>query len=163
MSSPNVLIPTQPQRQDKVFVLEHHQTHRMFMVTEEMLHHPFFRSLLSRGFLKHEITTAFEYDSFAKKIMAQEKNRDEQEDYLHACMVDERRKKLRDELHARLLISSSPRERAVIEATLNALEIIRQQKERVRESFFMRQAFENNKSDAAEQVVTDIITNKANA
>ena len=159
MSSPNVLTPT-PQPQDKVFVLEHHQTHRAFMVTDQMLAHPFFRSLLSKGFLKHEITTAVEYDAWAKKILAAEKNRSDEEDYLHACMIDERRKKLREELHARLLIADSPQERQVIQATLNALEIIRQQKERVRDSFFMRQAFEAKKSDAAEQVVTDIITNR---
>lgn len=147
-----------PDPNEKILVLEHHQSHRLFFLIDGI----FARTIAKQGFIVHEVESAHEFDSWAKKILSQERDRAEQEDYLHACQVDERRKKLRDELHAKLLATNSPQERKVLEATLNALEMIRRQKERVRNSYFVKQAYEHSRTDAAEQIVTDIITNKSN-
>ena len=156
MSSPNVWTPSQPEPVGKEIVLENPRTHECFFVLDG----EFARIMQSRGLVRHEINSAADYDRWCKKILQQAKDKNEEEDYVHACIIDARRKELRDQLHARLLIADN-REREIITATLNALEVIRQRKERVRpDSFFLRQGFEDTKSDAAEQVVTDIITNK---
>ena len=151
-----ILIPSQPKEPvGKEIVLENPRTHDAFFVLDG----PFAKSMEKGGLIRHEINSAADYDRWAKRILQRAKEKSDNEDYLQACKIDERRKELRGELIARYAIADN-RERKIIQATLNALEMIRQQKKRVRESFFLRQAFEDKRTDAAEQLVTDIITNK---
>lgn len=138
----------------KTVVLEHHQTHRLFMLIDG----PFADQIAAQGFIKHEITTAAEYDRFAKKILAQEKSISEEDDYLNSCRKDEARKRLRNELISHL-DGAQPKERAVIEATLRALDVLQKRHERTRESYFMRQAYEESRKDASEELTKKIITN----
>ncbi len=99
-----ILIPSQPKEPvGKEIVLENPRTHDAFFVLDG----PFAKSMEKGGLIRHEINSAADYDRWAKRILQRAKEKSDNEDYLQACKIDERRKELRGELIARYAIADN--------------------------------------------------------
>jgi len=149
--------PVQISEKQRVCVLTHMDTGRILCFCMD---DAFASSFEQKGYLKHEILHAHEYDLWAKRLREQSKAENEAEDHAYLERENFVRHSLRKELRDKLRHAHSGAARQAIESALHCMDLMEDRKKRYRsESFMVQEGFEA-KTDAGTDLVNEIMTPK---
>lgn len=152
--------PAQISQKERVCVLVHIDTGRILCFARD---DAFASSFEQRGYIKHEIFHAHEYDLWARKLREQTRVENAAEDAAYLEREDRVRQSLRKELRQKMMNAPSGAARKAIESALHCLDHMEDKKKRYRAESFMVQEAYDEKKNVGEELVHELIDPKNNA
>ena len=155
---PSCRTPVQIQQKQRVCVLTHIDTGRILCFC---LDDAFAATFEHSGYIKHEILHAHEYDMWAKRLREQAARDNEAEDYAYLERENSVRKRLRQQLlDVKMSSTKSNADRQAAESALHCHDYMERKRQRVRaESFMVQEAFEDKKN-AGEEIINNVMVPK---
>jgi hypothetical protein len=149
--------PVQIGERQRVCVLVHKDTKRILTFC---LDDPFAKSFEGKGYVKHILYHAADYDRWAKRLREQSAIEDAAKDAAYLEREDRVRQHLRKELRQKLLNAPSGAARKAIESALHCLDYMEDKKKRYRAESFMVNEGYDAKTNVGEELVHELIDPK---
>jgi len=149
--------PAQIAQKERVCVLVHIETGRILCFARD---DAFASSFEQKGYIKHEIFHAHEYDLWARRLREQAKIEDAAKDAAYLEREDRVRQHLRKELRQKLLAAPTGAARKAIESALHCLDYMEDKKKRYRAESFMVNEGYDAKANVGEELVHELIDPK---